>query len=129
MASLTMSKPFTRAVPDVGFRMVQSIEIIVVFPAPLGPSNPKISPDSTLMSNELTAVSPSKDFVSLKVSIALLIGFFSWIAELGILINNYLSIFRILIHVSGSSKNLKFDARQITLCLNIVLFHYCFRGF
>jgi hypothetical protein len=106
MASLTISKPFTLAVPDVGFKMVQSIEIVVVFPAPFGPSNPKISPDSTLMSNELTALSPLNDFVSLKVSIALLIEFLSWIAELEILINNYLSVFHPMLHVSRTSKKI-----------------------
>src|SRR4030067_1207297 len=74
VASLTMSNPFTLAVPEVGLRMVQSIEIVVVFPAPLGPSKPKISPDSTAMFSSSTAVSEFNDFVSLLVSIMLTIG-------------------------------------------------------
>src|SRR3990170_462216 len=74
VASLTMSNPLTFAVPEVGLRMVQSIEMVVVFPAPLGPSKPKTSPDSTAMSSSLTAVSELNDFVSLLVSMALTIG-------------------------------------------------------
>ena len=51
-----MSKPLIVAVPDVGLRMVQSIDMVVVLPAPLGPSNPKISPDSTVMLRSSTAL-------------------------------------------------------------------------
>ena len=40
----TMSKPFKVAVPEVGFSRVASTRRAVVFPAPFGPSNPKISP-------------------------------------------------------------------------------------
>ena len=51
-----MSKPLTVAVPEVGFRIVQeSMETAVVFPAPLGTNNPKISPDSTGISKLSTA--------------------------------------------------------------------------
>src|SRR3990170_224457 len=71
VASLTISNPFTLAVPEVGLRMVQSIEMVVVFPAPLGPNKPKTSPDSTPMSSSSTAVSELNDFVSLLVSMAL----------------------------------------------------------
>ena len=71
VASLTMSKPLTLAVPDVGFRMVQSMLMVVVLPAPLGPSNPKTSPDSTFMLSLSTAVSPLKHLVSCVVSITL----------------------------------------------------------
>jgi hypothetical protein len=46
----------------------------VVLPAPFGPSKPKISPDSTLMSSLSTALSPLKDFVSWLVSITLVNG-------------------------------------------------------
>jgi hypothetical protein len=35
-----MSKPFTLALPEVGFRRVESNLTVVVFPAPLGPSRP-----------------------------------------------------------------------------------------
>jgi hypothetical protein len=55
--------------------MVHSIEMVVVFPAPLGPSKPKISPDSTLMFSLSTAVSELNDLVSWLVSIALGIDF------------------------------------------------------
>jgi hypothetical protein len=34
------------AIPEVGLSMVESMERVVVFPAPLGPSRPKISPCS-----------------------------------------------------------------------------------
>jgi hypothetical protein len=43
--------------------------MVVVFPAPFGPSKPKISPDSTVMSNLSTAVSPLNDRVNWLVSI------------------------------------------------------------
>jgi hypothetical protein len=69
-----MSKPLTLAVPDVGFKMVHSIEIVVVFPAPFGPSKPKISPFSILMLRLSTAVSPLNFFVRSNVSMALLVG-------------------------------------------------------
>src|SRR3989337_968376 len=54
--SFTTSKPFTHALPDVGFNMVQSIERRVVFPAPLGPRRPNISPSSILRFKPSTAV-------------------------------------------------------------------------
>ena len=73
MASLAMSKPLTFAVPEVGFKMVHSIEMVVVFPAPFGPNKPKISPDSTVMSSLSTAVSELNVFVSCLVSITLAI--------------------------------------------------------
>src|SRR5262249_42769377 len=46
-ACVTMSKPLTRAVPAVGGSRVVSMRMSVDFPAPLGPSSPKISPCST----------------------------------------------------------------------------------
>jgi hypothetical protein len=39
-ASVATSCPRTRAVPDVGMRSVVSILMVVVFPAPFGPSRP-----------------------------------------------------------------------------------------
>ena len=51
-----MSKPLTVAVPAVGSSSVASIFMIVVFPAPLGPKRPKISPFSMLMLRSSTAV-------------------------------------------------------------------------
>jgi len=69
-ASRTMSNPFTVAVPEVGFRIVQSMDKAVVLPAPLGPSNPKTSPDSTAMSKVSTAFRELYIFVNWWVSIA-----------------------------------------------------------
>ena len=45
--SLTMSWPFTLAVPEVGARKPVSIFIVVDFPAPFGPRNPSTSPAPT----------------------------------------------------------------------------------
>ena len=67
--SLQISKPLTVAEPDVGFRIVQSMLMVVVLPAPFGPRSPKISPDSTAMSNLSTAVRPLNDFDKSWVSI------------------------------------------------------------
>ena len=41
------SWPSMKALPDVGDSSVQSMLIVVVFPAPLGPRNPKIVSSST----------------------------------------------------------------------------------
>ena len=41
---LRTSMPATYAVPDVGTTRVVRIPAVVVLPAPLGPSSPKISP-------------------------------------------------------------------------------------
>jgi len=46
-ASRTMSRPSTVAVPEVGISSVVRILIVVVLPAPLGPSRPKSSPSGT----------------------------------------------------------------------------------
>jgi hypothetical protein len=67
----------TFAVPEVGFKMVHSMDMVVVFPAPFGPSKAKISPDSTLISSWSTAVRPLNVFVNLRVSIMLVIDFLS----------------------------------------------------
>jgi hypothetical protein len=42
-----MSNPAMDADPSLGYNNVVSILMVVVFPAPLGPRNPKISPFST----------------------------------------------------------------------------------
>ena len=47
VGSVRMSWPPIRAVPDVGSSTPVSIEIVVVLPAPFGPSRPKTSPSST----------------------------------------------------------------------------------
>src|ERR1041385_7087360 len=52
-----MSKPARRALPDVGGKSVDSILIVVLLPAPLGPRNPKISPPPTSKEIPSTAVS------------------------------------------------------------------------
>jgi hypothetical protein len=46
-ASVTTSRPRTRADPLVGSSRVMSILIVVVFPAPFGPRRPNSSPAST----------------------------------------------------------------------------------
>jgi hypothetical protein len=51
----TTSTPATFAVPDVGTTLVVSIPAVVVFPAPFGPSSPKISPRRTVRLSESTA--------------------------------------------------------------------------
>jgi len=48
--------PATSAVPEVGRTMVVSMPTVVVLPAPLGPSRPKISPCSTTRSRPSTAL-------------------------------------------------------------------------
>ena len=42
--------------PAVGCRIPAIMRIVVVFPAPFGPRNPKSSPDGTTRSRERTAV-------------------------------------------------------------------------
>ncbi len=46
--SVTTSWPATIARPPVGFRTVLRIRSVVVLPAPLGPSSPKIAPGLAL---------------------------------------------------------------------------------
>src|ERR687886_1517175 len=57
--SSTTSWPRTRAEPEVGIRSVISILIVVVFPAPFGPSKPKSSPSPT---SKLTPRTASTSF-------------------------------------------------------------------
>ena len=54
--SLTQSWPAILAVPDVGFVRLVSILMVVVLPAPFGPSKPKNSPLGTSKLMALTAV-------------------------------------------------------------------------
>src|SRR5438132_5319889 len=54
--SLSTSKAITPAFPAVGRRSVESILIIVVFPAPFGPRTPNISPFRTCRSTPSRAV-------------------------------------------------------------------------
>src|SRR5919201_2433879 len=53
--SCMTSTPATRATPAVGVSRVQSMEIVVDLPAPLGPRKPKISPACTSRSMPVTA--------------------------------------------------------------------------
>src|SRR5512137_439816 len=57
------------ALPEVGRTMVQSMPIVVVLPAPLGPRRPKISPFSIFRSMPRTACILPKVFASARVSI------------------------------------------------------------
>ena len=63
------SKPAIKAFPDVGFSKVVKIIIVVLFPAPLGPRNPKISPFSTEKDTSFTATKSPNDLVRDFVSI------------------------------------------------------------
>jgi len=61
--SLVTSYPATDALPDVGFRSVVSMRIVVVLPAPFGPSRPKTSPLPTEKLMDWTAPRVPKNFV------------------------------------------------------------------
>src|SRR3954453_22948799 len=66
----TTSMPAPSARPEVGTTRVVSIPAVVVFPAPLGPSRPKISPSWTSRSRWSTAItSPGYTFVNCSVRI------------------------------------------------------------
>ena len=54
--SVLMSYPATTPLPEVGFNKPHSIRIAVVFPAPLAPKKPNISPLSTSNETLSTAV-------------------------------------------------------------------------
>ena len=56
LSCFAISKPKTKALPSVGFKMVINMLIVVVFPAPFGPRKPKISPCFTLKLTWSTAV-------------------------------------------------------------------------
>src|SRR5215813_1684461 len=59
--ALTTSNPATSAPPEVGLVRVQSMLIVVVLPAPLGPRKPKTSPVPTSKLTPLTASKSPKD--------------------------------------------------------------------
>src|SRR5207248_1466911 len=54
-ASRQASRPSTAAVPVVGRKKPSRSRIVVVFPAPLGPRKPKISPSTTSKDTSDTA--------------------------------------------------------------------------
>ena len=56
----TTSWPSTRALPDVGISSVISILIVVVLPAPFGPSSPNSSPSPTSKLTPRTASTSSE---------------------------------------------------------------------
>ena len=70
LASSTTSKPATLAEPAVGRARVQSILMVVDFPAPLGPRKAKISPWATSKLTPFTAVRSPKDLVRPRTSTA-----------------------------------------------------------
>src|SRR2546425_7530197 len=53
--SFTTSTPATRADPEVGSKSPQRIRMVVVFPEPLGPRMPKISPGKISKETSSTA--------------------------------------------------------------------------
>ena len=57
--SRRLSSPNSRALPLVGCRRSRSVRIVVVFPAPLGPRKPKISPAATVRQSVFDAARPS----------------------------------------------------------------------
>src|ERR1700743_1314730 len=59
--AVTTSKPATSAWPEVGLVSVQSMLIVVVLPAPLGPRKPKTSPVPTSKPTPLTASKSPND--------------------------------------------------------------------
>ena len=64
------SRPSTRAVPAVGRCRSRRARMVVVFPAPLGPRKPKISPGSTRRSRSSTARIDPKTLVRPIVTMA-----------------------------------------------------------
>src|SRR5579884_1150460 len=67
-----ISCPATQARPEVGGRRVVSILIMVLLPAPFGPTRPKISPGRTAMETASTAPGSPERRVSAAVRIAAL---------------------------------------------------------
>src|SRR4051794_17055675 len=67
--SRTTSWPATCALPDVGLASVQSMLIVVVLPAPLGPRKPNTSPGPTANETPRTASISPNDFFSALTSI------------------------------------------------------------
>src|SRR5918911_1571 len=76
-ASATQSAPATRAQPLVGRASPTRILIVVVLPAPLGPTKPRICPRSTAIVNRSSATNVPyvfvKSLVSTRVSAAFML--------------------------------------------------------
>ena len=78
LAARTMSKPLTRAVPEVGGTSVVNMRMSVDLPAPFGPSSPNTSPCSTEKFSASTATKSPKRLVKFSTSMSNMIhGFFS----------------------------------------------------
>jgi len=67
---LTTLMPLMRTVPLVGNARVVAIEMVVVLPAPFGPSNPKISPCFSSRSMPSRATTRSFDSILVRFSIS-----------------------------------------------------------
>lgn len=77
------SNPATLAEPIVGRSKVVSIFIVVLFPAPFGPSRPNTEPAATVKSTLLTAVKVPNRHVSAIVSMAGgILRYVSWLDEI-----------------------------------------------
>src|SRR5437879_13862078 len=75
--SVATSRPSTRAEPPLSGKRPVSILMTVVFPLPLGPRKPKISPFSTRKLTSLTAVKLPKRLTRCSAEIAASAGFFA----------------------------------------------------
>src|SRR5437016_1446498 len=67
--SSNTSNPAMRTVPEVAGKKQARMRMVVLFPAPLGPSSPTICPRSTENDTFDTAVWPGYRFVKLATSI------------------------------------------------------------
>src|SRR5438045_7464371 len=71
--SCSISKPLTKARPLLGRNKVQSILMVVLLPAPLGPRNPKVSPRPTSKLIPFTAAISPKERESCCTDIVMVI--------------------------------------------------------
>ena len=65
-----MSNPATVAEPESAVSTPANMRTVVVFPAPSGPTKPKISPGCTSKHRRSTARTPGKRFVRSDIAIA-----------------------------------------------------------
>src|SRR3989304_7821630 len=99
-----MSNPATVALPSVGFCRHDSIEIVVVLPAPFGPRNPNISPCWMAKLPPRTADSGLPGYCLTNLFASTIFGIF---------------VLRILILTSPQIANLLFQwrRRHLTVCV------------
>jgi hypothetical protein len=69
----TTSKPATVALPELASSRVVRILMVVLLPAPLGPSRPKICPRATLRLSRSSAVTWLKRLLRSTVAIAMVL--------------------------------------------------------